>query len=268
MGVLDDMRNTKNIVAPWTHWFFYGPTGSGKTTLASTFPSPLYLVPANEGSELTLTGRNFDYIQLGVKGGKKVPVRAHMMEVLHALKTRQEKADQLDAKGVRLEAEGKQEEADAAFDEAARLFPWETIVHESLTHYSDLVVEDISNNGVERMDQQKWGQLGEHFRAVHSMLRTFKCHVVFTSLEKLEQDGDGKVFSGQPSITGAAATKLPSACDVLGFCELVPGKPDKDPTFRVYFSRYKLYKARSRFKAMPRHIDNFDFAEVRKLIGV
>lgn len=224
------IKNTQEINEPWTRWFLYGPTGSGKTTAAATFPDPLFIVPANEKSVVSLLGRDIDYVE--------VHSRKDMGEVLAFLRDKYA--------------------AMTAGDESA--FPWQTIVIESLSHYCELLVEDISKKGQTKMDQQAWGLLSSHLRTVHSTLSDMDVHVVYTSLEQVDDAGVGR-----PLMTGKNAIMVPSACDVIGFCEAVPG--GKRPTYRVHFQQFGRYPARSRFSGLSAHIDDFHFDRVRDSLG-
>ena len=60
-----EIKNTNTLDGNlWVRWFMYGATGSGKTTAAATFPAPLFIVPKNEMSVVTLAGRNVPYIEV------------------------------------------------------------------------------------------------------------------------------------------------------------------------------------------------------------
>lgn len=250
-----EIQNTNQIDTPRTAWFLYGATGSGKTTAAATFPRPLLLVPSNEGSELTLRGRDVPFVKLGKDlSGRVIPVRQHLQQIMTDLERRHA---QLQAA---LRA-GDEAAADAAF-------PWETIVVESLTHLGDMLVEDVSNFGQRKMDQQGWGLISTFLRTLHARLRNMDVHVVYTALSKLTESDSGSV-SGGPALIGSMADKLPSACDVIAYFEETPPLQKGDrPTYRAHFRKYKFWPARSRFAAMPDHVDNFDFAAVQQYTGL
>jgi hypothetical protein len=248
------IQNTSGIQQPWTHWFLYGETGSGKTVAAATFPDPLFLVPANEGSELSLRERGVDYIKVGKDAdGSPIKARRHMSEILSMLEDRH----------------AKMRAAYAANDDAAAMeaFPWQTIVWESLTHYCDLLVEDISNGGAQKMDQQRWGLLSGHLRTVHGRLRNLDVHVVMTSLAKTENDGASGAAMGKPHIVGSMAEKLPSSCDVIGYCEEGPTTKN-GRQWHVHFAKHKWFPARSRFRGLPAKATNFRFADVQQHLGL
>jgi len=245
------ISNTKTLEHPKIRAFFYGPTGSGKTTAASTFPRPLFLTPANEGSELTLAGRDFDVIKLGIDdNGRQTPIRPHISSVLTELDQRLQTA--------------MRAKTDA---EVVAAFPWETLVLESLTHYCDLVVEDVSNKGQKKMDQLGWGKVSTHLRTVYNRLNNLDCHVVLTSLEKVSVTSDGAAVGG-PNVTGSMAVKLPSACDIIGYCRTLPAqRPSEPPTYRIHFQQHGPFAARSRFRGFPPYLDDFNFSSVEPFLA-
>lgn len=250
MGIDDQLQTTETLrgQVPWTAWFLYGPTGTGKTTAASTFPDPLFIVPANENSFVALLEREQAYTYLTVgkdaSTGASIKARQHMEEILEWLDARYRRA--------------------CAGDEKA--FPWQTIVIESLTHYTDLVVEDLSDYGKKQMDQAKWGHLSGHLRMLHDRLRALDVHIVYTALSTVKEVKGHDASVGLPNLTGQMAEKLPSACDVIGYCETLRA-PKGESTYRVNFRRTGPFTARSRFSRLPAFVDNFSFHDVQPHLG-
>lgn len=216
------VRNAKEQEYPWTHWFLYGDSGTGKTTAAATFPSPLFIVPAHERSWTTLQGRDIDFVEVDT-------ARAML---------------------------GTLEQIEADYKKSPNDFPYETLVVESLTHYSDLIQDDLKR-GTSQMDQQKWGLFGEHLRTMQQRLRRLDVHVVFTALSRTETESG--VVVGGPHLPGQSSVKLPASCDVTGFCECT-GAGDKTK-YVVHFRRRGHFFARSRLKTLPAKVENFNFAD-------
>ena len=216
------LLNSKDIEAPWVHVFLYGESGSGKTQAASTFPRPLFVQPSNEGSMATLAGQDFPYVE--------VKDLRDMTDVVNTL--------------------------EADYTRSPDKFPYDTIVFESLTHYIDLVIEDLTSGGTRPMDQQKWGTIASHLRNIGVRMRNMEVNVVYIALSESDDAGGG------PVIPGKSAIKIPAACDVVGYCQAgtaKAGSQTKEPTYKVYFRRYGGFFARSRFKGVPPEVENFRF---------
>ena len=238
MGIV--IQNAKDIDQPYTRWFLYGPTGSGKTTAASTFPTPFFILPKNENSILTIQGRDVDYTI--------VETRNDMEKVIHHLHSKYNAM-------LKLFEKGKDDEAQAEF-------PWQTVVIENLSHYCELLVEDISKGGAVQMNQQSWGLLSNHLRNLHSALCDMDVHTVYTSLDTIDDTGRGR-----PLMTGKNAIIMPSSCDVIGHCEAITANKKKEPIYRIHFRQDGKFPARSRFNTFPAQADGFNFTDFEPHIG-
>lgn len=242
------IQNTADLAAIWTAWFFYGPSGSGKTRAAATFPKPFFIVPQNEKSINTLRGLDMPYTT--------VTNRNDVMQTLAYLEAQY-------AQMLRLLAADKPDEADG-------VFPWQTIVFESVSHYSDLVVQDLSQDGMKRMDFEQWGKLSSHLRTIQNRLRAMDVHSIFTSLDTTSEDGN----SGGPLISGQMRVKMPSACDYIGYFESVSA--NKRTVYRTHWRQYGKFFARVRQSDMDREkygefpamVEDFHFDKVRGFIGL
>jgi hypothetical protein len=229
----------------WSTWFFYGDSGSGKTTLASSFPKPVFVVPRVEGSIETLRGMDFPYFEVtSAKPAAQDPLR--------------DGAGSMDAVISHLENVYK------AAVNAGKQPPFDTIVQESLSHYNDLIVADLTQNGALQMDQGKWGLQSNRLMGMHVRMRALDCHTVYTALAKLDIFED-KTKHGGPLLSGQPAAKLPAACATVGYVELHGGKQH-----RVHLTKYMHWHARSRFKRLPKVYDGpFDifYSEIAHLLS-
>src|SRR5574341_1099406 len=142
LKLLDRIKSAKQIKAPWVHFFLYGDTGTGKTRAASTFPMPLFFVPRGENSHLTLRGRDIDYVEGDTP--------AELEEALDALLVMNPND-----------------------------LPCETIVCESMAHYIDLIIKDLTSDGKKPMDKGRWGKLGAHITRIQNKIRNLPVHCVF-----------------------------------------------------------------------------------------
>lgn len=234
-------KNTKNLTTPWVSAFLYGPAGAGKTSALATFPKPLLLVPKNEQSTTSLMGMDIDYVEItGVDqqfNGKSG--EGGMVSVLDYLHNWYKK----DPNG----------------------FPYQTLGIESMSHYTDLAVQDYETRNAK--GQQLWGLLSNHLRWIHSRLRSMEIHVVYTALSDIKGGEDtGGHAVGQPMMSGKmGAFKLPGACDMLGYMEAGAGK---NPVYRTYFQRYKCFEARTRIPGMPKEFINFSYDQIEPYLNV
>lgn len=231
-------KNATEIVAPWIHTFLYGASGAGKSLAASSWPRPVFIVPRNEGSVVTLRGLDVPYFE--VVDMSQTPLKDGVGSMNHVI-------DHL----VRI------------YNQNPEACPFDTIVVESLSHYSDLVIEQLTNSGKKPMSQFEWGLLTSHLRNIQARLRSLDVHVVFTSLDKVEQ-GEDKAPLGYPLIQGQSAIKLPAACDIIGYCEVIEGKNAQ--IYRAHFRRYKHFMARTRFRDVPPMIEDFKFSKIADFV--
>lgn len=244
-------------VDPYTTWFIYGATGSGKTLAASTFPDPLLFVPRNESSQLSLRHVDLPFYVLGRKEGSPegapCKVRRQVSSLVAQLQKEAGEADAFLVEAWKAVDAGNEEASKELFAKAEEVFPYRTLVFESLTHLTDLIIEEIANapgktSGT--MDQAKWGEVQTFYRNLHNALRGLPIHVVYTCLDHFDE----KAGRGEPAISGSTSKKLPSACDVIGYSEETGG------TYRIHFRSFKGYTARSRFTRLPKIVENFDFS--------
>ena len=262
-ATLLQVRSTKNISSPWTHWFFYGPTGTGKTSAAATFPAPLFLVPASEGSELTLHQVDVPYMKLGRDDSNNpVPIREHLDAILDWVESQHRTMRQHLAKAGSATDPAVTEAEYAAADAA---FPWQTIVVESMTHLCAMLQDDVSQNGKIKMDQQRWGIMSDYLRTLHTRLRCLDCHVVFTALAKVDGE-EGSTQEGCPDIPGKMSRLLPSACDAIGYCETRDAGGKNPPVYTVHFRQHRVYPARVRFRGVPAAVQDFTFGKIEPFL--
>jgi hypothetical protein len=230
---------------PWTHWFFYGATRSGKTELAATFPKPLFIVPQNEASITTLMGRDIPYVLCGSPFGSYDEEKG----VGGLIGMRDKNGNQ---------EIGILDSLERLYKKNPKTFPYETIVLESMSHYTDLVEEHLTAGATKQMDPLAWGKMKDHLRHVQTRLRAMQVHVVFTCLDELKTNEKSGVTIGGPLMSGKAARTLPSSCDAIGYCRRAGDR------FFVHFKNFGHYQAGSRFTRMPSQIENFSFKAVEQ----
>ena len=230
----------------YTSWFFYGLTRSGKTTAAATFPHPLFIQPKGEGSIDSLSGHS-------TAQAVTVHTGLEMLELLDHLTAKADEARPFFAKDN---------------PKGDEIFPWQTVVVESLTHYVDILEEGLTNGQKVHMDRQKWGKVSQHLKRVHSQLSNLPVHVIYISLCKEVHNEQGKLVKAEPYLSGSSSVKLPSSCGALVYFERIEGNPrDK---FVAHLGSKGVYTAGARVKALeglPRKLEPFQWSEIAKKLG-
>lgn len=170
--------------APRNTFCVYGPTGSGKTTFAATFPRPVFLSDTSESGYESLrgiTGVLFEpEVQPIVIGIENMNDMAIAREVL------------------------------APFIQAGQV---KTIVKDSLTFYADLYLNFLFSIHTGAGDNLKvYGALGRHLRDLRVKWHAMGCNVVSLALAA-DPNEDQPV--GQPLIPGKEGSKYGAGCDYL-----------------------------------------------------
>lgn len=236
--------NAKGL-KPWTHWFFYGRTRTGKTTAAATFPRPFFIIPKNEGSITSLMGRDIPYVIVTKPYGAFNESTGE-----GGLLALRDKEGNMSKPGI-LDMLEKEYQANPG------AFPYDTLVFDAMSHYQDMVIEHLTDGDTRQMDQLRYGKLSGHFRHVHLRLRNMGVHVVFIALDQLKtHEGAVKITEGSPMISGKGGYLLPSSCDVIAYFQRVGN------VHRAHMRNFSSYAAGSRFPGMPAYVDNFNFAEL------
>ena len=247
------IQNAGEAELRYAHWFFYGKSRAGKTTAAGSFPRPLLLVPKQEGSHMTLLGRkDVDFVEL--EGSKT------MIEALNDLENRHARAQALWKKGD-----------DASLALADEIFPWGAVVVESITHYCDLLQEELTDGDKTQMSQWKWGKISTHLRHIQTRLRNLPVHVIFTALDEelYEKDTEGRniLVGGRPMFPGKMKFALPSACDCIVHFERKAATPNS--IYTAHFQPHGVWLAGCRPPQLKeiKKLVPFKFSEVAKHFG-
>jgi hypothetical protein len=229
--------NTENLEFPWTRWFIYGDTGSGKTTAASTFPRPLFLVPQSEMSITTLARKKFPYIQIVDKSSPLKKGVGGMVDTLTQL--------------------------EKMYESDMNNFPYDTIVCESMTHYMELVQDELTEGNRTPMDVNKYGKLAAHIRNIHARLSDMQVHVVYTALGKWDEKSD----KGSPYLPGKTGDLLPSACEVYAYMTVKDQGKGNPPLHIMHTRTHAGWKARTRLNRLPAEIRDFNFKQIEHLLA-
>lgn len=239
--ILSRIQNAAEYKTAWLRVFLYGPMRSGKTEQASRFPRPFLISPPNENGFQTLRGRDVPYFVPGQ---------------IDPLMTKREMEGLLqrfhyDMMALNVAADGG----------AAWRAKWgDTIIWDSVTHYADAVINELTverdKNGNpildpitgamqhDQSDKQTWGHLRTHLMNVRDILFRLPAHVIITTLDAVTTDDKGNVTWQGPRIPGAAGDLLPSSCEAVGYADCVHGK------YVVHFQKVGKAEAGTRISGM------------------
>lgn len=223
-------RNAAETAAPWLRVFLFGPSRSGKTEIASTFPDPTFIIPYNEDSIETLRGRNYPYGVLGEEDPARV-----MNESEQALTKMKAAA----MKGA---------------DNFHQTYG-QTIVFESVSHYQSLVIAQLE--GFYKDNRQVYGAWYNHLMTVRDILWALPAHIIVTALDSIKTDDQNRVTDYGPMISGRGAKLFPSSCHIVGVTEQLGG-----PKFYCHLTTKNGYSAGSRLAGLPnKSYENFTYPD-------
>ena len=176
------------VFTPMDHFtkvLIYGASGVGKTTLASTAPSPLFL--SAESGLLSIAHKSPEFDEIKSTDDLK--------RVYHALKT----------------GHGDYRK-------------YQTIVIDSISEINEIVKEEIlgnanKGNNKDSLSQRDWGDV---LRKIIKILREFRdlpYNVVFIAGESYEKDEDS-LFKILPGLNGKAAKEIAHFLDIVAYLEI------------------------------------------------
>lgn len=180
-----DAATEDNAAAPRNTYTVYGPTGSGKTTFAGTFPRPVFLSDTSESGYESLRGISDDV--LFEAGIRPIVIGIENMN------------DMAIAREVLL-----------PFIQSGMV---KTIVKDSLTFYADLYLNFLFQIHTGSGDNLKvYGALGRHLRDLRVKMHALGCNVVSLCLQS---DPNEDQPQGQPLIPGKEGSKYGAGSDYL-----------------------------------------------------
>lgn len=206
----------------------YGPVGTGKTSLALTFPDPFMLAMAWEGGAETARGKD---------------VTGFIAEDWDEVDSVVDKfCAQYEKKG------------------------FGTFVFDGLSFARRLLEENVKGRASD-MTMQRWGVFSKKIEGViHKLALAERAHVVFTAhVDEVKAEGGGiiagKVLwpgsSGKVTIPGTMTELL--HMDVIKAKDAGTGK--MTPTYRTFFRKHGVYDARIRYapRDFPDYADDLTF---------
>lgn len=199
----------------------YGPPGSGKSTFASTFPGPYYIVPSIASSELrTLEGLGFEN-------------NVVLFESINEL------ADQVMALAQEIKA--------------GNLPDCHTIVFDNLTSAQLMAEQELLEKkaGKNQLEWEDWNTLSKLWKTLLAILHDLPIIMIWvthTQIREITPPGVGQqsYTVGEPSLTGKMRTIIPSHCDFMIYCDALDRGLGIPKAFYVYLKQKDIWTARAR----------------------
>ena len=237
-----NLSNTEDLTATsFYRIFLYGDNRTGKTTLSSTFPCPLFIVPDLSVNEMrALKGMGIPVVTFGdIESCKE-------QTILIA-------------------------DAIAANRKIGPYVP-KTIVIDNMTSALQQWKDELRPDSGDRLDWDAWGKIAStvsSMMAVLHMLNTHTIWIAHSRINKIKRRGARnkveEISVGGYTLDGQAKNILPSHCDLLLYTEATD--TIKGPQFWVYTQKRDIWPAGVRLgpeqkklpiKVGPRpHYDDF-----------
>jgi len=208
----------------------YGAAGSGKSTFASTFPGPYYLVPKISANEMrTLQGLGFDANVVLLENHSEI--YATSIELAQMVK-------------------------------AGKVPDCRTIVFDNLTSAQLMVEQELlERSGKKKLEWDDWNEFTRLWKDVLIALHNVPVNVVWITHSEIKEvkpkGGDYKPYDeGMPTLVGKSRRLFPSHADLILFCECIDRGPGTDREYFVRLKQTGVYSARirgniERSKKMP-----------------
>lgn len=229
--------------APRHTYLAYGPTGSGKTTWAASFPRPIFLSDTTESGYESLRGLDPSCL-----------FEPEVRPIIFGIE--------------RMNDMARARELFAPYIRAGMI---QTVVIDSLTFYADLYLNFIFEmQGASQNNLKAYGALGQHLRALRVGWHQMGCNVVSLCLAN-EPNEDQP--NGQPLIPGKEASKFGAGCDFLLYLRHDRFKQAQQfvENFELHSKPFGKYVARARraigMTELPSPLLNSDYTSLITTLG-
>jgi hypothetical protein len=203
-------------------FMIYGPTRSGKTTFAGTFPRPLFLSEATEGGYESLSEDNWD-------DNTTPRFEANVPPIVWTIEKQSDMVECLE-KAIPLVKSGRVK----------------TLVIDSISFYADLYLTMLIQAQDKKDMRRAYGDLGIHLRNLRVKPHSLGVNVVWLGLDQAPICEDNKpTIPGKPLIPGAQADKFMAGVGFI-FHSRVDMVNNKAPVYQLRTKRFNGYEAGNR----------------------
>jgi len=209
----------------------YGPPGSGKTTFASTFPGPYFLVPsisANEMKALTNSGLE-----------NNIVVFKDITEMVTQIKAF--------VKSVK----------------AGELPDCHSVVFDNLTSAQMLAEQELlEKTGKQKLEWAEWAEFSKLWKGLLYELHSLDIIVIWithSTVKEIKPSMGQAYTQGSFTLVGQSRDFIPSYSDMILYCETQDLGPKRDAAFKVNLKSSGMWVSRVRGakdanKRLPPHL--------------
>lgn len=219
------MRSNQNVPTRPVRGFLIGPSRSGKTSIAVSFPNPVLISAQHEGGARIVDNLPFHVGTIECSGflpGKGVGGLPSLMDVTNWM-----------AGEAR---NGTLRRADGSFVG--------TIIPDSLSHFESMLISEVCGPSG-KMEKQHWGVLLDAWKTWRAALWGINAHIVMTCLDEVKTTATGQIIGHTSALKGQIGGLLPSECDFIGYTE-----QEQDGVFMTYLCRRGLFTGGTRIRGM------------------
>ena len=230
------LTTTDESVSQKTTILLYGDNGTGKTTLAATWPNPVFLVPSICRNEMKSLSRHQFFVALFSN-----------LKELH------------------------QQVNDLGRDIMAGKLACGTIVVDNLTGMQTALEEELkATSGKAKLDWEEWGKFASVFTKLLDSLHKLPPHIIWITHQKVVKV-DEDTSAGEFTLTGKSKELIPGFADMILHCTVTDLKA-AGLKFRLFLKSHDIWKCRIRgdreaVAAFPPYIEDPTYDKLAALMG-
>lgn len=249
----EDLTYTDDVSMQFMRALVYGPTGSGKTRFALTWPKP-FVIDLDKG---LLTGHHLHVPSKKIFPPKDRRDRQRVYQTIV---------------DILVEAQGRS----GPFAEGGPLVDRETIILDGYTALADALMKEILiTDGLNFLDEKPqydhWNALANRLESITQLTTDLPFNFVATCGNKQDKDETTGAWIGLPDIIGGYRNDIGYRFDEFYYFEPRRARAsdaksgDKDLIYEAHTAKYKIFDAKSRLD-LPATIVNptFDFLLEKK----
>lgn len=241
-----EVANAKDLKPSSLKVLIYGPAGTGKTELASTFPRP-HFVDLDDGM-LTVMGKDVEYFTVT----RRPPDDPDYIKLFGD-------------KCLKWDAFTRAQKITEHW--ANTLTEKDTLIIDSFSFLNDYALDSVlktENQAKPRI--QDWGTAQKMLETTLEALNNTNCNLIVIAHEQFTKDEESGIISWLPATIGKLATKIPIYFDEVwrSFAEQGKGANKDTYIYGIETKPTRRTTAKSRLK-LPKRIEDVTYDKIMEL---